>query len=400
MKYQNLQSGNWRNDCVNEPDIVDDKIVGMGNQIGGIKSVEMDSGHCLSNSVVLQKDLMRNDIDHTMHTQAENFYDGNRVSESLRVIPGSEVASENFGDSKFVSPSIISSPGRHTLEGRFVSQLKISGSGLIDMAEFNNPNSPKQAFDQQQQDLVDAASKAISYRQEIMEENVRLTYALQPPVADAQSIVSNVKVLFRHLQEQLLITEEKLKESRYLLAPWRSDANPSRFAQSSFHPVEVGLMVWSVHPRVESFDKYLMRKVPSSDSRATSGDLLGRPQSGLGDLLKNSEHDALGEYPYIASRDSPSQTKLHQPDTRRQQNDLEPSANWTWKASEYPINLDDPNSSCSPYLPPVLEEPSSFFSEGLDLLLQFPHCIKHDFWLQILKLASYDQLQMMIPHQQ
>jgi hypothetical protein len=40
-----------------------------------------------------------------------------------------------------------------------------------------------QAFDQQQQDLVDAASKALSYRQDIIEENIRLTYALQvtPP---------------------------------------------------------------------------------------------------------------------------------------------------------------------------------------------------------------------------
>jgi len=36
-----------------------------------------------------------------------------------------------------------------------------------------------QAFDQQQQDLVDASSKALSYRQEIIEENIRLTYALQ-----------------------------------------------------------------------------------------------------------------------------------------------------------------------------------------------------------------------------
>ena len=36
-----------------------------------------------------------------------------------------------------------------------------------------------QAFDQQQEDLVVAASKALSYRQEIIEENIRLTYALQ-----------------------------------------------------------------------------------------------------------------------------------------------------------------------------------------------------------------------------
>lgn len=36
-----------------------------------------------------------------------------------------------------------------------------------------------QAYDQQQQGLVDAASKALSYRQNVLEENIRLTYALQ-----------------------------------------------------------------------------------------------------------------------------------------------------------------------------------------------------------------------------
>jgi hypothetical protein len=36
-----------------------------------------------------------------------------------------------------------------------------------------------QAFDQQQQDLIDAASKALLYRQDIIEENIRLTYTLQ-----------------------------------------------------------------------------------------------------------------------------------------------------------------------------------------------------------------------------
>jgi hypothetical protein len=35
------------------------------------------------------------------------------------------------------------------------------------------------AYDQQQKGLVDAASQALSYRQEILEENIRLTYALQ-----------------------------------------------------------------------------------------------------------------------------------------------------------------------------------------------------------------------------
>jgi hypothetical protein len=75
------------------------------------------------------------------------------------------------------------------------------------------------AYDQMQQALVDAASKALSYRQDILEENIRLTYAvqlaeqdrmtyvqslmplltefeLQPPVLDAHSMVSYIKVSF------------------------------------------------------------------------------------------------------------------------------------------------------------------------------------------------------------
>lgn len=111
------------------------------------------------------------------------------------------------------------------------------------------------AFDQQQQDLVDAASKAISYRQDIIEENIRLTYALQsaqeetsmfistlmpllaefslhPPVADAQSIVGNLRILLTHFQEKLSFAEARLRESRYQLPPWHSDVNSSNVAQS------------------------------------------------------------------------------------------------------------------------------------------------------------------------
>jgi septal ring factor EnvC (AmiA/AmiB activator) len=129
----------------------------------------------------------------------------------------------------------------------------------------------RMAFDQQQQDLVDAASKALSYRQDIIEENIRLTYALQaahqerstfvssllpllseynlqPSVLDAQSIVSNLKVLFKHLQEKLIITEEKLKESQYQITPWRAESsnNTSAAAQSPSHPPgnELVTSVW------------------------------------------------------------------------------------------------------------------------------------------------------------
>ncbi|KAM0875863.1 hypothetical protein ACQ4PT_036523 [Festuca glaucescens] len=85
-------------------------------------------------------------------------------------------------------------------------------------------------FDRQQQVLAGAASKALSHRQNNIDENIRLAYTLQaahqetstfvssllpllsehnlqPSVPDAQSIVSNLKVLFGHLQEKLIIAE-------------------------------------------------------------------------------------------------------------------------------------------------------------------------------------------------
>ncbi|PIN11082.1 hypothetical protein CDL12_16313 [Handroanthus impetiginosus] len=128
-----------------------------------------------------------------------------------------------------------------------------------------------------------------------------------------------------------------------------------------------------------------------------AGDILDLPQSGL-DNLKNLEHDELGRHPPHASRNStaphevPSQlafsqadahhvrntegtkkvtfgdlvrsSEMDEADSRGYQNDKEPPVNWNSKASA--TTLDDPNSSYSPYLPPVLEEPSSSFSEAAD----------------------------------
>uniref|UniRef100_A0A453SXJ0 Uncharacterized protein n=1 Tax=Aegilops tauschii subsp. strangulata TaxID=200361 RepID=A0A453SXJ0_AEGTS len=121
-------------------------------------------------------------------------------------------------------------------------------------------------FDQQQQDLVDAASKALSYRQDIMEENLRLTHSLQaarrrrstfvssllpllsahnlqPSVPDAQSIVGNLKVLFTHSQEKLAITEEKQKKSQYQIARRAESSNNT--AQSPSHPARNTLVASS-----------------------------------------------------------------------------------------------------------------------------------------------------------
>ncbi|VAI80003.1 unnamed protein product [Triticum turgidum subsp. durum] len=115
----------------------------------------------------------------------------------------------------------------------------------------------RREFDQHQQDSLDAASKALSYRQDIIEENLHLAYSLQaarrsrsnfvlsltpllsahnlqPSIPDAQSIVSNLKVLFTHLQEKLAITEEKQKELQYQIARRAESSNIT--AQTPSHP--------------------------------------------------------------------------------------------------------------------------------------------------------------------
>ena len=66
-------------------------------------------------------------------------------------------------------------------------------------------------------------------------------------------------------------------------------------------------------------------------------------------------------------------------DLEGQQNDTEPQDNWASKSSAYTSALDDASTSYSPYLPPVLEEPSSSFSEGKNsCVLVVIVILKHD----------------------
>ncbi|KAM0002831.1 hypothetical protein Hdeb2414_s0311g00864441 [Helianthus debilis subsp. tardiflorus] len=284
------------------------------------------------------------------------------------------------------------------------------------------------AFDQQQKDLVDAAYKALSYRQEIIEENIRLTYALQdaqeerttyiqslmpllaeyslqPPVVDAQSIVSNVKVLpirlqpfsllivvlFRHLQEKLIGIETKLKESQYQLTAWRSDVNPSSYAPSPLQSFgnKNGL---ELVPQ----QAYSDGQVPMSSDHLTarSWDVAGHsggvadnlePDSGRYSPLMNRNDHSLGTNAQVASHQGNSYpTSKNEEITNKQVtfsdpvsnndddfdegnhnegNEGEPFANWNSRKSSYTTTLEDPNSY-SQYLSPVLEEPGSSFSEG------------------------------------
>ncbi|XP_054786754.1 uncharacterized protein LOC129293003 isoform X2 [Prosopis cineraria] len=415
-----------------------------------------------------QEDLLK------ARSDAEIHYQGSKLNGTFRMHPNDRLYADNTGPSQMSPLSARSiSPRRHKVEGGYGSRINSSGQGLMPVAEMNNSNSlwkqdlaikireheeeimqlrkhladysvkeaqirnekyvlekriayMRLAFDQQQQDLVDAASKALSYRQDIIEENIRLTYALQdaqqerstfvssllpllaeyslqPPGPDAQSIVSNVKVLFKHLQEKLILTESKLKESQYQLVPLRSDMNHSNFAsQSPSHSVGAALAT-SNKDGLELVPQPMYSQVKPQVSvdgqMGTDWDILGRHQSGVGGMTKNVDADVMGRYSPLASRtsshDTPSQhvvdgarpTHYGEETTNKQvtfrdpvsnsevddtdgdgnQNEREASANWSSGNSPYTAAADDPSSSYSPYhLPPVLEEPCSSFSEAAD----------------------------------
>ncbi|KAG4395397.1 hypothetical protein GLYMA_20G215200v4 [Glycine max] len=385
--------------------------------------------------------------------------ENSQINGTLRVQPNDQLPMDNTGYSQLSSPSTRSvSPSRLLPEGDLDSRFNSPRQGLMPVVETNSNNNSllkqvreheeeiillrkrladysvkegqirnekyvlekriaymRLAFDQQQQDLVDAASKALSYRQDIIEENIRLTYALQdaqqerstfvssllpllaeyslqPPVPDAQSIVSNVK--------------SKLKESQYQLTPWRSDMNHANVATQS-QPHSIGAPLTTSNKNgLELVPQHMYSQVKpqvSVDAQAgTEPDLLGRHQNGLsGGVATSVDADDLGRFSPLASRYSSApdasthlvvtqgdnhpahygdemtnkqvtfrdpmiNNEVDDPDGDGTHSTRETSTNWSSGNPPYTTTVDDPSSSYSPYLPPVLEEPSSSFSEAAD----------------------------------
>ncbi|KAJ4900409.1 Uncharacterized protein Rs2_14360 [Raphanus sativus] len=342
-------------------------------------------------------------------------------------------ATGGAGPSQFYSPAtVLSSPMRTQLEGENDTHINSSTHRLMTVGEVNDSGSAgkqdlihkiqeneqeilqlrryltdcsvkeaqirnekyvlekriaymRLAFDQQQEDLVDAASKALSYRQEIIEENIRLTYALQatqqerstfvsyllpllseyslqPQVSDAQSIVSNVKVLFKHLQEKLLLTETKLKESEYQLAPWQA---PSRAAGVALTHSAKDSLYSNDQAATDGGSKRWNQDEPSSstlgsyhldDPNRFSSPVNGQsaafetPRQTVTSGDESSGWKQVDEAPtkHVKFREPPSKIVM---DEAEGQSDT--------KNPPYVPAFDDPSTSNSPILPPVREEPSS-----------------------------------------
>uniref|UniRef100_A0A0D9ZT04 Uncharacterized protein n=1 Tax=Oryza glumipatula TaxID=40148 RepID=A0A0D9ZT04_9ORYZ len=404
------------------------------------------------------------------------YLDTDQSNGMPRKLSGEQSAPESRVPSHLSTPSSRSlSPTRHRKEGEYDPKFNLPGQCLLPASEANSTIMWKQdllakvkeheeeiaqlrrhladysvkeaqilnekhvlekriaymrmAFDQQQQDLVDAASKALSYRQDIIEENIRLTYALQaahqerstfvssllpllteynlqPSVLDAQSIVSNLKVLFKHLQEKLAITEEKLKESQYQLTPWRAESSNSTNipVQSPSHPpgnaivttskANLDIVPQQAYSHVQSPMSSPVRArrdwdllgnenhqaIPSEVTAVnTEHENVGTTSPSSSNQIKKdvvaqgTEHDSRAvRFNFESKNQNPSFKDLVRNDVPENLEGAEthisqePPAQWGPEGSpNLASGVDDANPPY-PYLPTVLEEPSSSFSEAAD----------------------------------
>ncbi|VAH11972.1 unnamed protein product [Triticum turgidum subsp. durum] len=411
----------------------------------------------------------------TLHdaVMKQKYLDSDQPGRVSRKPSGEHISAEAGVRSHFSTPSSRSlSPTRNRKEGEYDSRLSLAGQGMemssniiwkqdllvkvkeheeeiahlrrhladysVKEAKILNEKHVlekriaymRMAFDQQQQDLVDAASKALSYRQDIIEENIRLTYALQaahqeratfvssllpilseynlqPSVHDAQSIVGNLKVLFMHLQEKLIISEEKLKESQYQITPWRAESsnNTSGPAQS---PPPGNALVASNLPRFQSQPSldivpqqaysHVQSPISSPVRARRDWDLLANDNRQVVPAeaaATNTEHGNAGRTSPPSSNQAtkdvsaqgterdpravrfnlesedqnPSFTDLVRSDVSENlegaetQASQEPPAEWSSEGAPSSASGPDDGNLPYPYLPTVLEEPSTSFSE-------------------------------------
>ncbi|KAH9611138.1 hypothetical protein KSS87_004801 [Heliosperma pusillum] len=389
---------------------------------GGDSGHQTTSHHDPLGTVILHQTFVPKAFSPAEGHSGDNWSNGNLIT-----LSGGQT-SDNAKLSQIVPPTSLS-PRRYPKDNDYEPRVNVPEQGLSPVAENETTNHNslwkqeaqirdekyalekriahlRMAFDQQQQDVVDAASKALSYRQGVIEENVRLTYALQdaqqerttfvssllpllaeyslqPQVSDAQSIVSNIKA--------------KLKESQYQLTPWRSYGTSPNFAsQSPEHSSGAALTSSKIGLELVPQATYSPANMANSSGQmATDWDSRGQHalQISATGPVQNTELNNPGMFSPLASRDSDvndrrapsshdevyathnrlvkfkdpvSSSEVYTADEEGNHNEGEQAGTWVSGNSPYSNTFEDPSTSYSPYLQPVPEEPSSSFSEAAD----------------------------------
>ncbi|KAF3786437.1 hypothetical protein EJ110_NYTH25319, partial [Nymphaea thermarum] len=360
-------------------------------------------------TLVVCPDIHRNIDDCSLHVYSPQSYDQACNSNgTLTRFADELIAAENSGFSQ-----VPSSPSRFfSIVLDLVPKIRERDEEIMQLKNYIADYAMK-ALDQQQQDLVDAVSKATSYRLDILDENIRLSLALQvarrecsifaslfhllaefdmqPQVTDAQSIVGNLKILIENLRQQINFSEMNLKGSQYDLVPCRTDQSGNIFPlQLSSHqssgldmiPQQMYSQPQTSTPSLSAVaardngensgnhqyqpvPMHLVTRSPTRDDQGSSSS-----RTGLGNAVENS-------VPTHSFATQASTHALQQSEIYTDRNHLYSS--FVHKAmdganllvQQRPTGvasaLDDPSTSLySPHLAPVSEEPSSSCSEAAD----------------------------------
>ncbi|KAI3775344.1 hypothetical protein L1987_49916 [Smallanthus sonchifolius] len=176
-------------------------------------------------------------------------------------------------------------------------------------------------FDKQQQDLIETSSKALAYKQGIIEENIRLEYALQvaqeeesifisslvpllseqsfhPATIDAYSIISNLRILFKHYKETLSISEEKLRDSQYQPLVLHSNRKDLSLNDSS-HPEPVHMGMESQNNGEDGVNSHYLPSILEEEQEPSSSSSHPEPVH-MGVERQNNEEDAVSSH-YLPS---------------------------------------------------------------------------------------------------
>lgn len=122
MQHSNVT--NHFGDNTHVPSQDDQVIFGLKNQVAGPIGLDNSSDHDLLNSIILHKDLVRNDEHLATQARTGGHIENSKVNGTLNILAGVQVATENLGFSQHSSPSTTSfSPSRY-LVGALVAFSK------------------------------------------------------------------------------------------------------------------------------------------------------------------------------------------------------------------------------------------------------------------------------------
>ncbi|XP_074330277.1 uncharacterized protein LOC141667618 [Apium graveolens] len=228
----------------------------------------------------------------------ERNFGSSKISEARSTFPSGQTVPQNGGISQRSTPFTRSfSPSRYQMEGEYDPRKLITMADIGDRCsslkkdlvvkirenEVEISQLRKHLAEYSVKEAEEERSTFVSSLSTVISECIS-----KAPDDDAQSIVGNLKIIFKHLQEQLIITETKLKDSQYQMPPWRPDIKLTSYVQSPSHSsLNNGLGLVPQPSWIFKGESV----VPSGPSKVRDWDILDNDQSNISGFTKTLETD-------------------------------------------------------------------------------------------------------------